>query len=113
MLIHFKTTVAGRLLQDSFLWPREEQDLLQIKFFAANLLADVFGREFGALDPREIECKYNSFKGFISPVFLSLTDNHILSSFHLQLGIRNPERARFDKTPKSELAAPCLGRSTE
>ena len=57
MLIHFKTTVAGRLLQDSFLWPREEQDLLQIKFFAANLLADVFGREFGALDPREIECK--------------------------------------------------------
>ena len=59
MLIHFKTTVAGRLLQDSFLWPREEQDLLQIKFFAANLLTDTFGREFGALDPREIECKYS------------------------------------------------------
>ena len=57
MLIHFKTTVAGKFLQDSFLWPREEQDLLQIKFFAANLLADFFGREFGALDPREIECK--------------------------------------------------------
>lgn len=28
-----------------------------MKFFAANLLADAFGREFGALDPREIECK--------------------------------------------------------
>ena len=72
MLIHFKTTVAGRVIQDSFLWPREEQDLLQIKFFAANLLADVFGREFGALDPREIECKYNSlnsqsYSAFISP----------------------------------------------
>ena len=32
---------------------------MQIKFFAANLLADAFGREFGALDPREIECKYS------------------------------------------------------
>ena len=28
-----------------------------MKFFASNLLADAFGRQFGALDPREIECK--------------------------------------------------------
>ena len=55
--MHFKTQVAGREVQDSFLWPKEEQDLLQIKFFAANFLADVFGREFGALDAREVECK--------------------------------------------------------
>lgn len=26
-----------------------------MKFFAANLLADAFGRQFGALDPREVE----------------------------------------------------------
>ena len=58
MLVHFKTAVAGRDISDSFLWPKEEQDLLQIKIFAANLLADVFGRQFGALDPREVECKY-------------------------------------------------------
>ena len=31
-----------------------------MKFFAANLLADAFGRRFGALDPREIECKYDT-----------------------------------------------------
>ena len=79
MLIHFKTSVAGRFLQDSFLWPREEQDLLQIKFFAANLLADAFGREFGALDPREIECKY-SLSDFLGPVLRRFQSNLAFSN---------------------------------
>ncbi len=70
MLVHFKTAVAGRNISDSFLWPKEEQDLLQIKIFAANLLADVFGRQFGALDPREVECKLKH-KYFIYCVALS------------------------------------------
>ena len=63
-MIHFKTVVAGRHFQDCFYWPREEQNLLKIKFFAANLLVDFFGREFGALDPREIECKYHGELNF-------------------------------------------------
>ena len=55
--IHFKTEVAGRPIHDSFLWPYDVQDVRQIKLFAVDLLSDVFGPEFGALDPREIECK--------------------------------------------------------
>ena len=55
--IHFKTVVAGRPINDSFLWPNDVQDVRQIKLFAVDLLSDVFGPEFGALDPREIECK--------------------------------------------------------
>ena len=35
-----------------------------MKFFASNLLADAFGRQFGALDPREIECKLKLILGF-------------------------------------------------
>jgi len=62
VLVHFKTHVAGMELQDSFLWPKEVQDLLQIKFFAANILADAFGHRFGALDPREVECKLGDAK---------------------------------------------------
>ena len=60
--IHFKTTVAGRTISDAFLWPNDVQDVREIKLFAVNLLADMFGREFGALDPREIECKFNSLR---------------------------------------------------
>ena len=55
--MHFRTSVAGRLIEDCFLWPRDEQDVLQIKFFATQLLADIFRRKYGALDPREVECK--------------------------------------------------------
>ena len=57
--IHFKTEIAGRSLSDSFLWPKEVQDVQQIKLFAVDLLSDLFGQQFGALDPREIECKFN------------------------------------------------------
>ena len=87
--MNFKTSVAGRDIADSFLWPKEEQDLLQIKFFAANLLADVFGREFGALDPREVECKC---KYKIALVALFLTLSLLLPSFHVQSSLRNLAR---------------------
>lgn len=64
MLVHFRTCLAGVPLEDSFLWPKDEQDVLTIKYFAAQLLADTFGRKYGALDPREIECKSKILKFF-------------------------------------------------
>ena len=77
MLIHFKTTVAGRELSESFLWPRDDQDLAQMKFFAANLLVDTFGRQFGALDPREVECKY-----YQSMLYFYALVSHLTPSFY-------------------------------
>jgi hypothetical protein len=33
--------------------------VLQIKLFAVDLLSDLVGPDFGAFDPREIECKFS------------------------------------------------------
>jgi hypothetical protein len=57
VMVSFRIPVAGRLISDSFMWPVDNRDVLQIKLFAVSLLGDVFGAQFATLDPREIECK--------------------------------------------------------
>ena len=56
----FKTSIAGSPIHERFLWPKDEQDVRSIKLFAISILTDHFGRRFGALDAREIECKYQN-----------------------------------------------------
>jgi hypothetical protein len=57
VMVSFRIPVAGRLINDSFMWPVDNRDVLQIKLFAVSLLGDLFGAAFATLDPREIECK--------------------------------------------------------
>lgn len=64
-LIKFETYVAGYKIKDSFLWPRANRSVVQIKNFAVDLLSDIFGPKFGAFDPREIECKFQIYSNSI------------------------------------------------
>lgn len=57
MLIEFEAHIANRVINDTFLWPSDVRSTVEMKIFGVNLLSDYFGRSFGALDSREIECK--------------------------------------------------------
>ena len=57
VVIKFATVVAGHPISDCFLWPRSCRSVPDMKIFATNLLADLFGPNFGAFDPREVECE--------------------------------------------------------
>jgi len=55
VMVSFRIPVGGRLIDDSFMWPVDNRDVLQIKLFAVSILGDLFGAAFTTLDPREIE----------------------------------------------------------
>lgn len=67
VLIEIDTCVAGKPIRETLLWPREEKDVRNVKFFAVELLADIFGHDFINVDPRETECKFleTTFFNFI------------------------------------------------
>ena len=75
-----------------------------MKFFAANLLADAFGRRFGALDPREIECKYDTQFFATTDLGCFLTLTVLYRSLHVQSRLHNPSRARSSQAPEPEPA---------
>ena len=58
VLINFSTQFGGKLIRDKFLWPKTERSVARMKLLAIELLSDILPRaQFGALDPRDVECK--------------------------------------------------------
>ena len=55
--VSFSEILLGREVFDQFLWPKDNDNVYEMKAFAANYLTDIFGPNFSDLECHIIEGK--------------------------------------------------------